>query len=113
MTATPSATARCRVSTCGGVSASRRVPARGGVPASGRVLTLRGVPALTTLGCMPALGCVPALGRMPALCGVSALRCMTTSTFCGGRVGRGFAASGFVLLLLRGSASRSNCRHRD
>ena len=122
-------TGRARVATCRGVSALpalhgvstalHGVSTLGGVSALRFVSTLRGVPALrcvstlrrvSTLGCVPAaLGGVSTLRPVPA-----ALRCVSASAaFCRGRVGRGLAGTGFVLLLLRRSASRSNCGHGE
>jgi hypothetical protein len=108
------------------------------VSAFGRVSTRCCVSALTTLGCMPTLrcvssfgcvatlrgmaalrcvsafGCVSTLRRMAALRCVSTLRCVPASAaLCWGRVGRGLARTGFVLLLLRRCTSRSNCGHGE
>src|SRR5580658_5736517 len=111
----------------GAVATLRTAPTLGRMPAFRRMSTLSGMPTfggVAALGGVSALRVVAAFSRVPALRGMStfrrmaalrcmsALRCVSTTAALWGRVGRGFAATGFVLLLRR-SASRSNCGHGE
>src|SRR5208282_2094764 len=117
--------------TCGSASAFSSAAGLRSASAFGSVSTLRCVSALrcmstlrsvSALRCMSALRCVSALRCMSALRSVSALRpvsalrCMSALRFmsasaalCWRGVGCRLARTGFVLLLLRRSTSRSHC----